>query len=164
MTSRSRTHRHRSTPQIAPRTNFFPTLPSSSSHVQRAHDPPFPFTCSTPPQPFEKLPPLLSSPLLSSPPHSGRSRRGRDSKLRICFSTSLFTFSRRRAQDEWGRKARRVNRRRRLAFLTLTSPFLPFSSPFSFLFSFSSSPLVSHSIRMRAFLFRSKPNDEWLLE
>lgn len=73
--------------------------------------------------------PLLFSPLLQD----GRSRRGRDSKLRICFSTSLFTFSRRRAQDEWGRKARRVNRRRRrrrLAFLTLISSFLFFSFPF----------------------------------
>ena len=44
---------------------FFSHPSFSSSHVQRAHDPPFPFTCSAPPQPFEKLP-LLSSPLLSS--------------------------------------------------------------------------------------------------
>lgn len=111
---------------------FFSHPSFSSSHVQRAHDPPFPFTCSAPPQPFEKLP-LLSSPLLQD----GRSRRGRDSKLRICFSTSLFTFSRRRAQDEWGRKARRVNRRRRrrrFAFLTLISSFLFFSFPFISLF------------------------------
>lgn len=161
MTSRSRTRRHRSTPQIAPRTNFFSTLPSARLELARTT-----LTTRLSHSPAPLLSPSRS--FLSSPPLSmlRRSRRGRDSKLRICFSTSLFTFSRRRAQDEWGRRARRVNRRR-LASLTLISPFLPsflFSFFFfSFLFSFSSSPPSSHSIRMDAFLFHRSPmmNGYW---
>lgn len=66
---------------------FFSFLPRARTY--NAHDPPLPFTCPTH---FQET--------CSSPLHARTSRRGRDSKLRICFSTSLFTFSRRRARDE----------------------------------------------------------------
>lgn len=135
MTSRSRTHRHRSTPQIAPRTNFFPTLPSSSSHVQRAHDPPFPFTCSTPPQPFEKLSfPLL--PILEEVDAAGIPNCG-------------FVFPRRYLLFHAG--VHRMNEEGKLEGWTDDSPFSPLLLPFFlslllFLFYFPFPPLPSPRI------------------
>ena len=75
--------------------------------------------------------PCLSRPFgETSPDEAGSRREKSDSKVRICFSTSLFTFSRRRAPDEWGASKGEGS---------------PFSS-YTFLSTFSSSSSSSSSL------------------
>lgn len=129
MTLRSRSRRHRSPPQIAFVQIFsspgFRSSPATSSHV-RGLAPPFSIHLA----PVQ--PPLETSSAREKPTRP-------DSKLRICFSTSLFTFSRRCAQHE---REKRKGKRVLSPLHTLSHSLPPFSlflcPPFSFLFRSSS--------------------------
>lgn len=127
MTSRSRTRRHRSTPQIAPRTNFFPSLPSflelaRTTLTTRLSHSPAPLTS-----------PLPRNLLLSSP-CSNKSTRPGFQTADLFFHVAIYFFT--PACTGWMRKesSKGEPTTTRLSH-PYFSPFLP--SSFSF-FNFSS--------------------------
>lgn len=162
MTSHSPTRRHRSTPQIAPRTNFFPTLRSRARTYNelttRLSHSPAPLLLS-PSRSF------LSSPLLSSSPRWKKSTRPGFQTADLFFHVAIYFFT--PACTGWMRKeSSKGEPTTTTTSARLSHPYFFLSLLlFSFYFPFLLPSLASHSIRTGAFLFpRSKFNDEWLLE
>lgn len=137
-----------------------PSFRSSRARTYNAHDPPFPFTCSTP-QPFEKLP------LLSSPLHAEKkSTRPGFQTADLFFHVAIYFFT--PACTGWMRKE---SSKGEPTTTCLSHPYFSLSSflslllflLFFFIFLFFIPSFLEFHSNGRV-SFPSKPNDEWLLE